>query len=109
MVYTSFEELVSGVKALPERKRMALAAAEDEHSLQAALNARREGVARPILVGNKAEILRIRLDEVKRLLKETDRSIDDIAVRCGWRTTVALQTLFKRRFGKSMRNWRANG
>ena len=57
----------------------------------------------------KSEILRVRLDEVKRQLKETDRSIDDIAVRCGWRTTVALQTLFKRRFGKSMRAWRANG
>ena len=57
----------------------------------------------------KSEILRIRLNEVKRLLKETDRSIDDIAIRCGWRTTVALQTLFKRRFGKSMRAWRANG
>lgn len=71
MTYTNFAELVSAVKALPERKRMALAAAEDEHSLQAALNARREGVARPILVGNKAEILRI-LAELGESVPEED-------------------------------------
>lgn len=59
MIYTNFEELISSVKALPEMKRMALAVADDAHSLEAALNARREGIAQPILVGNKPEILRI--------------------------------------------------
>lgn len=71
MVYTSFEELVSGVKALPEMKRMALAVAEDEHSLEAALNARKEGIAQPVLVGNKAEIVRI-LSEMGESVPDED-------------------------------------
>ena len=71
MVYTSFEELVSVVKALPEMKRMALAVAEDEHSLIAALNARKEGIAQPILVGNKTEIVRI-LSEMGESVPDED-------------------------------------
>lgn len=59
MTYRNFEELVATVKSLPEMKRMAVAVADDEHTLQAALHARSEGIARPVLVGDKAEILRI--------------------------------------------------
>lgn len=59
MSYTNFDSLISSVKALPQMKRMALAVAEDEHSLQAALHAREQGIARPVLVGNKVEILHI--------------------------------------------------
>ncbi len=62
MIHKSFESLISSVKSLPQRKRMALAVAEDAHSLEAALNARSEGIAQPVLVGNKAEILRILSD-----------------------------------------------
>ena len=71
MVYRNFAELVSAVKALPAMQRMALAVADDAHSLEAALNARREGIARPILVGNKAEILRI-LAEMGESVPEGD-------------------------------------
>ena len=56
MVYQTFEEVVSKVKGLSGRTRMAVAAAGDEHTLQAALHARREGVAEPVLVGGRAAI-----------------------------------------------------
>ncbi|MGL5436247.1 MAG: phosphate acyltransferase [Lachnospiraceae bacterium] len=59
MVYRSFDELVEKVKCYPAMKRMAIAAAGEEHTLEAALHARKEGVAKPVLVGDKAEILRI--------------------------------------------------
>ena len=59
MVYKSFDELVDVVKGYPSMKRMAVAAAGEEHTLEAVLHARKEGVAKPILVGDKTEILRI--------------------------------------------------
>lgn len=59
MVYKSFDELVEKVKGYPSMKRMAVAAAGEEHTLEAVLHARSEGVARPILVGDTKEIERI--------------------------------------------------
>lgn len=59
MVYTSFDELIDKVKGYPSMKRMAVAAAGEEHTLEAVLHARKEGIIRPILVGDVAEINRI--------------------------------------------------
>ena len=59
MEYKSFDEIIARVKAAPAAKRMAIAAAADEHSLEAALEARKSGLAEPVLVGNKKEILAI--------------------------------------------------
>lgn len=59
MVYTSFDELIAKVKGYPAMKRMAVAAAGEEHTLEAVLHARSEGIVRPILIGDKAEINRI--------------------------------------------------
>lgn len=56
MVYTSFAEIIASAKNLPARARMAVAAADDPHSLEAALLARKEGIVDPVLVGNKATI-----------------------------------------------------
>lgn len=56
MVFKSFDEVVEKVKGYPERKRMAVAAAGDEHTLQAVVHARREGIVEPLLVGDKAVI-----------------------------------------------------
>ena len=52
-------------------------------------------------------ILARRLDEVKRLLRETDLRISEIAARCGYRDANYLKNLFKKRTGMSMREWRA--
>ena len=52
------------------------------------------------------EILGIRLDEVRRQLTETSRSIDSITYACGWKSPTALKILFKRRFGLSLSDYR---
>lgn len=66
MVFHNFDELIAHVKGKPSRARMAVAAAGDEHTLQAVLRARAEGIISPILVGDKAII-----DQVLAELGET--------------------------------------
>ena len=52
-------------------------------------------------------MLRIRLEEVKRRLVQTDDSIAEITSACGWANADPPKRLFKRRFGVSMRDYRA--
>lgn len=56
MVFETFEQVIAAAKGLPGRSRMAVAAAGDGHTIEAALHARREGVADPVLVGDGAVI-----------------------------------------------------
>lgn len=56
MVYRTFDELIEHQKASRSGARMAVAAAGDPHTMEAALRAAAEGIARPILVGDKAII-----------------------------------------------------
>jgi transcriptional regulator GlxA family with amidase domain len=51
-------------------------------------------------------MLRIRLDEVKRRLRLTDEPIASITAACGWTNPTPPKTLFRRRFGMSMRDYR---
>lgn len=51
-------------------------------------------------------MLRIRLDEVKRRLRHTDETIAEITAACGWKNPAPPKTLFKKRFGISMREYR---
>lgn len=67
MVYTNFDELIDKVKAAPAQKRMAVAQAGEEHTLQAVLHARKEGIIKPVLVGNK--------DDIERILKELGEEV----------------------------------
>ncbi|MGI5869850.1 MAG: substrate-binding domain-containing protein [Kiritimatiellia bacterium] len=54
------------------------------------------------------EVLRDRkLEEAKRLLSQTDISIQHIARRCGFTNNTHLKNLFLRRFGMTMREFRA--
>ncbi len=59
MVLTSFAQLEEQVKGLSSARRMALAVAADEHSLEAAMAAHKDGLVDPVLVGDKARILEI--------------------------------------------------
>jgi len=52
-------------------------------------------------------MLRIRFEEVKRRLRQTDDPISEITSACGWRSPLPPKALFKRRFGMSMRDYRA--
>ena len=59
MVFTNYDQLIEKVKGYPAKKRMAVAAAGDEHTLEAVMHARKEGIVDPVLVGDKAVIDKI--------------------------------------------------
>ena len=54
------------------------------------------------------EILHVRLEKALALLSRHEVPIADIAGLCGFRTSIELRKLFRRRFGSSMRRWRAD-
>lgn len=56
MVFKNYDQLIEKVKGYPSKKRMAVAAAGDEHTLEAVMHARKEGIVEPVLVGDKAVI-----------------------------------------------------
>ncbi len=66
MVCKNFDQIIERVKGFPSAKRMAVAAAGDEHTLEAVMHARKEGIVDPILVGDKAVI-----DEILSKMGET--------------------------------------
>ena len=51
-------------------------------------------------------MLRVRLEEVKRLLRSSNATISEITSACGWENPTPPKVLFKRRFGLSMRDYR---
>ena len=55
------------------------------------------------------EIERVRFERVELLLRDRSRGIGAIADLCGWRTEGALRAAFLKRYGVSMRVWRAAG
>ena len=61
-VIKNFDEIVERVKGFPKPMRVIVAAAQDEHTLQAIKHAQEEGIAKPVLVGDKAEINKIVAD-----------------------------------------------
>ncbi|MCB6992557.1 bifunctional enoyl-CoA hydratase/phosphate acetyltransferase [bacterium 210820-DFI.6.37] len=58
MVYKNFEELVNSLKGMPAC-RAAVAAAQDEHTLEAVFKCAEEGIIEPVLVGDKNAIVEI--------------------------------------------------
>ena len=73
------------------------------------------GVSRRILDLRFRELLRTtvhavlrerRLEEVKRLLAGTDKTVGQITEQCGFTSAGHLKNLFRRIFGCSMRDWR---
>lgn len=69
MIYNDFDQLIKKVKNFPTMKRVAVAAAEDEHTLEAVFKARSEGIVEPILVGNK--------ERIKEIIKSMGESFQD--------------------------------
>lgn len=63
-------------------------------------NVRGEGVA--------AAIRQRKLDEVCRMLRETDLPIGEIAERCGFPVQTHLNALFRRTFGTTLREYRTS-
>ena len=71
MEIRNFQEIIDKVKMSPSKKRMVIAAAGEEHTLQAALHARKEGIITPVLVGDKIEIKKI-LNDLNETIPEED-------------------------------------
>lgn len=71
MEIKNFAQIIDKVKGYPSMKKMVIAAAGERHTLEAALHARKEGIVRPILVGDKSEIDRI-LKELNETVPEED-------------------------------------
>ena len=71
MEIRNFQEIIDKVKMSPSKKRMVIAAAGEEHTLQAALHARKEGIITPVLVGDKKEIKKI-LNDLNETIPEED-------------------------------------
>lgn len=69
MIYNDFNQLIEKVKGFPNRKRVAVAAAEDEHTLEAVFKAKSEGIVEPVLVGNK--------EEIREIIKNMNENFDD--------------------------------
>ncbi len=53
------------------------------------------------------EITSVRLEHVLGLLREPKQDIGPIANICGWDSDAYLKRIFKKRFGLTMREWRA--
>ncbi|MCQ1530434.1 phosphate acyltransferase [Lutispora saccharofermentans] len=71
MVYKNFNELITHVKSSAIAKRVVVAAAQDEHTLDAVLKVRDEGVVEPVLVGDRAKILEI-LEKLNAVVPDED-------------------------------------
>ncbi len=56
MVYQNFEQLIAKVKGSPVRRKMAVAAANDEHTLEAVFHAAKEGIIEPVLIGDRQKM-----------------------------------------------------
>lgn len=57
----------------------------------------------------REETLRIRLENVKLLLRETGASLSEIASASGFGSSTALMLVFKRRFGMTAGDYRSRG
>ena len=71
MVLKNFDVLIDRVKNFPEPKRVVVAAAGDEHTLEAIREAVDEGIVKPVLVGDRAKIKEI-ADEIGLTVAQED-------------------------------------
>ncbi|MCL1941366.1 MAG: phosphate acyltransferase, partial [Synergistaceae bacterium] len=59
MILRDFNELVGKAKSFPKARRVIVASAADEHSLEAVFRAQKDGIVELVLVGDKSKILGI--------------------------------------------------
>lgn len=91
MVYTSFDQLIEKVKGESSASKMAIAAAADMHVLEAVLQAEKEGIVTPILVGDKAAIAEI-LAELGHTADEYVIHQADTLVECAEKTVALVKS-----------------
>lgn len=69
MEFKNFDELIKKVQSFEVKKKAAVAAAQDEHTLEAVFRARKDNIAEPILIGDKQKIKAI-LESLREELSE---------------------------------------
>jgi len=69
MQIKSFQDLVRGVQAMPKKSRVAVVAAHDEHTLESIVEATKDGLINPVLIGDK--------DKIKEILSNMSQSPND--------------------------------
>lgn len=72
MVFKNFRELIQKVQNAGVKKRVAVVAAQDEHTLEAVLQAGKNNIIEPVLIGDKFKI--------KAILESLNGELDDGAV-----------------------------
>ena len=94
MTYSSFAEIIKTARTAAEPIAMAVAAAEDPHTLEAALAAEKEGVVTPILFGDR--------EKIEAILAEMGASVPaDRIVHCADVVEAAEQAVACVRAGKA--------
>jgi phosphate butyryltransferase len=59
LAYQNFLEVIEKVQENGMKRRVAVAAADDEHTLEAVFKAKKDGIVEPILIGNQSEIQKV--------------------------------------------------
>lgn len=70
MEFKNFNQLIEKVQNDKSQKRVAVVAAQDEHTLEAVLKAKKDNIVKPILIGDKIKIEKI-LAELKANLEDS--------------------------------------
>ena len=69
MEFKNFDKLIEKVQNAETKKRVVVAAAQDEHALEAVFRARKNGIADPVLIGDK--------EKIKDALKSLNEELGD--------------------------------
>lgn len=69
MSIKNFDELIDKVKGFKEKRKVAIVAAEDEHTLEAVFRAVENNIVEPVLIGSEGKI--------RGILKKINRSLND--------------------------------
>ena len=86
MVLKNFADLIDKLKNNLSKKRVAVVAASDEHTLEAVFKAANDGIVEPILIGDKEAIkealqnIKIEFDEHKIITTQSDNESAEKAV-----------------------------
>ncbi|MHC1720486.1 MAG: bifunctional enoyl-CoA hydratase/phosphate acetyltransferase [Clostridiaceae bacterium] len=72
MVIKNFDELIKKVQDFEGKKKVAVAAAHDEHTLEAVMHAVENNIVEPVLIGNKRKI--------KEILNKLGKTVSDDAI-----------------------------
>lgn len=59
MVIRNFEQLMEMLRAMPQKRRVAVVPAQDEHTLEAVCHAWKDGLVEPVLIGDREKIVEI--------------------------------------------------